>query len=159
MGSLVSPLGPCYLVPRRQGEKHVMARKPTDEVQLKLRFDEKLRRRLARAAERKDRSMNAEIVLRLESSFQQEDTEQLFERALAAIVEDVQDIKQMMKEMTGPPRAGLILEAIDRTLKVLGISADPRTWSPEMRAWAAQQPGLLGLSSEQPATDKKEDLK
>jgi nitrogen fixation/metabolism regulation signal transduction histidine kinase len=54
--------------------------------------------------------MNAEIVLRLESSFRQEDTEQLFERALAAIVEDVQDIKQMMKEMTGPPRAGSLAE-------------------------------------------------
>jgi hypothetical protein len=93
----------CYLVPRRQGEKHVMARKPTDEVQLKLRFDEKLRRRLAREAERNDRSMNAEIVLRLESSFQQEDTEQLFKRALAALVEDVQNIKQQAERLTAPP--------------------------------------------------------
>jgi len=80
-----------------------MARKPTDEVQLKLRFDEKLRRRLAREAERNDRSMNAEIVLRLESSFQQEDTEQLFKRALAALVEDVQNIKQQAERLTAPP--------------------------------------------------------
>jgi hypothetical protein len=80
-----------------------MARKPTDEVQLKLRFDEKLRRRLARKAELKGRSMNAEIVLRLESSFQQEDTEQLFERALAAIVEDVKNIKQHAERLTAPP--------------------------------------------------------
>jgi hypothetical protein len=78
-----------------------MARKPTDEVQLKLRFDEKLRRRLAREAERNDRSMNAEIVLRLESSFRQEDTEQLFERALAAIVKDVQ-------RLTAPPPTTLL---------------------------------------------------
>src|SRR5262245_44373736 len=108
MGSLVSPLRPCYLVPRRQGEKHVMARKPTDEVQLKLRFDEKLRRRLAREAERNDRSMNAEIVLRLESSFRQEDTEQLFERALAAIVKDVQNIKQQAERLTAPPPTTLL---------------------------------------------------
>jgi hypothetical protein len=87
-----------------------MARKPTDEVQLKLRFDEKLRRRLEHKAERNNRSMNAEIVLRLESSFQQEDTEQLFERALAAIVEDVQDIKRMMMEVTSSPRAGSLAE-------------------------------------------------
>jgi hypothetical protein len=85
-----------------------MARKPTDEVQLKLRFDEKLRRRLAREAERNDRSMNAEIVLRLESSFQQEDTEQLFERALAAIVEDVQNIKQQAERLTAPPPTTLL---------------------------------------------------
>ena len=90
-----------------------MARKPTDEVQLKLRFDEKLRRRLAREAERNDRSMNAEIVLRLESSFRQEDTEQLFKRALAAIVEDVQEIKQQAQRLTAPPPTTL-LELGDR---------------------------------------------
>jgi hypothetical protein len=86
-----------------------MARKPTDEVQLKLRFDEKLRRRLARKAERNDRSMNAEIVLRLESSFRQEDTEQLFERALAAIVEDVQNIKQQAEKLTASPPTTLLV--------------------------------------------------
>jgi hypothetical protein len=85
-----------------------MARKPTDEVQLKLRFDEKLRRRLAREAERNDRSMNAEILLRLESSFRQEDTEQLFERALAAIVKDVQNIKQQAERLTAPPPTTLL---------------------------------------------------
>jgi hypothetical protein len=50
-----------------------VARKPADEVQLKLRFDERLRRRLAKEAERNQRSMNAEIIHRLEQSFQQED--------------------------------------------------------------------------------------
>jgi hypothetical protein len=46
-----------------------MARKPTDTVQLNLRFSEALRRRLERAAAGHDRSMNAEIVERLEQSF------------------------------------------------------------------------------------------
>lgn len=45
-----------------------MARKPTDQVQLKLRFDERLRRQLEREAARNDRSMNSEIVNRLEQS-------------------------------------------------------------------------------------------
>jgi hypothetical protein len=87
---------------------------------------------LEAAAQETGRSVSEEIEHRLEQSFRREE------------------------------RAELILEAINRTLKVLGISGDPATWSPQMRAWAAQQPGLLGLAqgaSEQPATDKKEDLK
>ena len=47
-----------------------MARNPTDEIQLKLRFAEALRRRLERAAADNNRSMNAEIIHRLEQSFQ-----------------------------------------------------------------------------------------
>jgi len=50
-----------------------VARKPTDIVQLKLRFLESLRRRLERAAKANDQSMNAEIVSRLEQSFGKED--------------------------------------------------------------------------------------
>jgi Arc-like DNA binding domain len=45
-----------------------MARKLTDEVQLKLRFSEALRRRLAREARRNKRSLNTEIVTRLDQS-------------------------------------------------------------------------------------------
>ena len=85
---------------------------------------------LEAAAQDAGHSVSEEIERRLEASFQREE------------------------------RAEQILETIHRTLKVLGISTDPATWSPEMRAWAAQQPGLLGLSaSEQPATDKKEGSK
>jgi Arc-like DNA binding domain len=46
-----------------------MARKSTDTVQLKLRFSETLRRKLERAAARNNRSMNTEIIHRLEESF------------------------------------------------------------------------------------------
>jgi Arc-like DNA binding domain len=45
-----------------------MARKPTDTVKLQLRFHEALRRRLAQEAKKHDRSLNAEIVHRLEQS-------------------------------------------------------------------------------------------
>ena len=45
-----------------------MARKPTDIVQLKLRFPESLRRQLARLARENRRSMNTEIIFRLHDS-------------------------------------------------------------------------------------------
>jgi Arc-like DNA binding domain len=118
-----------------------MVRKSQELRPVMTRLPEGLRHRLEREAKLNRHSMNAEIISRLESSFRREETNRL------------------------------ILEAIDRTLKALGISNDPRTWSPEMRAWAAQQPGLLGLSqyfpeaqpSENPtesaSTDKEEDPK
>jgi Arc-like DNA binding domain len=48
-------------------------RKPADTVHLRLRFPEKLRRRIEAAATKNQQSMNAEIVERLERSFGQED--------------------------------------------------------------------------------------
>jgi Rod binding domain-containing protein len=50
-----------------------MARKATDTIKLQLRLSERLRRRLEKAAESQERSMNSEIVGRLEASFQAED--------------------------------------------------------------------------------------
>jgi hypothetical protein len=46
----------------------MVRRKPTDQVQLKLRFDERLRRKMEDAAARNDRSLNSEIIARLEQS-------------------------------------------------------------------------------------------
>ena len=54
-----------------------MARKPSDTVQLKLRFSERLRRRLEREAKRQDRSLNSEIVNRLDESFSDQGAEWL----------------------------------------------------------------------------------
>jgi hypothetical protein len=47
-----------------------MARKLTDTVQLKVRLSEALRRQMEDAAARNGRSMNAEIVARLQNSVQ-----------------------------------------------------------------------------------------
>jgi hypothetical protein len=44
----------------------------TTDVQLKLRFMESLRRKLERAAARNHRSMNTEIVYRLERTFEED---------------------------------------------------------------------------------------
>lgn len=46
-----------------------MARRPSEIVQLKLRFPEALRRLLNQAAKDNKRSMNGEIVSRLQESF------------------------------------------------------------------------------------------
>jgi Arc-like DNA binding domain len=64
-----------------------MARKPTDTVQLKLRFPEALRRQLERAAKANDRSLNSEIVGRLEGSFSSDPAVDLI--ALAMWMESV----------------------------------------------------------------------
>ena len=50
-----------------------MARKLTDTVKLQVRLSERLRRRLERAAAALECSMNAEIIKRLEQSFEQVD--------------------------------------------------------------------------------------
>ena len=50
-----------------------MVRKQSDKVHLKLRFSEKLRLRIEAAADRNQRSMNSEIVHRLEQSFEKDD--------------------------------------------------------------------------------------
>jgi Arc-like DNA binding domain len=47
-----------------------MARKPTDTVQLNLRFPEMLRRLLEREARQSKCSLNTEIIKRLERSFE-----------------------------------------------------------------------------------------
>jgi hypothetical protein len=62
-------------------------REPTATVQLKLRFDEKLRRRLEQAARKADRSMNSEIIARLEQSF---DTPALVETIKNTIKTEIQ---------------------------------------------------------------------
>jgi Arc-like DNA binding domain len=49
-----------------------VAKKPTDTVQLKLRFPEALRRQLVRAAADHNQSLNSEIVGRLYGSFRSE---------------------------------------------------------------------------------------
>lgn len=57
-----------------------MARKPSEQVKLNLRFTEALRSRLEKQAARNNRSMNEEIVRRLEESFRNDDLLDLAER-------------------------------------------------------------------------------
>jgi Arc-like DNA binding domain len=59
----------------------MVRRKPADTVQLKLRFPERLRRRIEAAAAKNQQSMNLEIVERLERSFQHEDEDERTSKA------------------------------------------------------------------------------
>jgi predicted HicB family RNase H-like nuclease len=65
-----------------------MARKPTDTVQLKLRFPEALRRRLVREATRRGQSLNGYIVRILEEAFQQSDSVHQRAQAIAEALGD-----------------------------------------------------------------------
>jgi hypothetical protein len=68
-----------------------MARKPTDTTQLKVRLSEALRRQMEDAAARNGRSMNAEIVARLQSSVQknQDAVTELAKMLLDSVSDDV----------------------------------------------------------------------
>jgi hypothetical protein len=66
-----------------------MARKLTDTIQLKVRFDERLRRRIEKAAEQNKHTMNAEIVARLELSFQREDMREIVQKTVGEIIATV----------------------------------------------------------------------
>src|SRR5262249_1668157 len=63
-------------------------RKPTDTVQLKLRFPEALRRRLVREAERQALSLNSYIVRTLENAFLAADDVNTRARAIAESLGD-----------------------------------------------------------------------
>jgi plasmid stability protein len=65
-----------------------MARKPTDTVQLKLRFPEALRRRLEREANKHGRSLNSEILAILEGAFRQSDDVEERAKAMAKALGD-----------------------------------------------------------------------
>jgi hypothetical protein len=66
-----------------------MTRKQSETVQLKLRFPERLRLRIESAANRNQRSMNAEIIDRLEQSFQRYDQAALVEATATAVVDKI----------------------------------------------------------------------
>ena len=66
-----------------------MTRKQSETAELRLRFAEKLRLRIESAASRNQRSMNAEIIHRLEQSFQRHDQLAIAEAAATTAVDKV----------------------------------------------------------------------
>ena len=82
-----------------------MARKPTDTAHLNLRYPEALRRRLERAAMNGGRSLNSEIVERLEQSFRREDFEKLQDAmslGFLKLVDVVADVARQLPPSRGP---------------------------------------------------------
>jgi len=84
-----------------------MSRKPTDPVQLKLRFSEKLRQRIEKAALRNNQSMNTEIVRRLEESFGREELNEALRAAMWQVLTQG-GLAEALK-----PLAAQIVEKID----------------------------------------------
>jgi hypothetical protein len=99
---LVVPFGLYYLV-LRSVERRKMARKPTDTAHLNLRYPEALRRRLERAAMNSRRSMNTEIVERLEQSFRREDFEKAQDAINEGMVKVIGVVTDVVRQM--PPSA------------------------------------------------------
>jgi hypothetical protein len=65
-----------------------MAKKPADPVKLNLRFTEGLRARLEKQALKNNHSLNAEIVRRLEQSFEQADRIAILREEVEKRIED-----------------------------------------------------------------------
>jgi hypothetical protein len=63
-----------------------MARKLTDTVRINLRFSEALRRRIERVATANKRSINDEIVSRVDASFAREELEASIEAAVERVL-------------------------------------------------------------------------
>jgi predicted DNA-binding protein len=103
---LVVPFGPYYLV-LRSVEGRKMARKPTDTAHLNLRYPEALRRRLERAAKNSGRSMNTEIVERLEESFEREDFEKVQDVINRGMLKIIGVIAEVTKHIPAPKGPGL----------------------------------------------------
>src|SRR5262249_1023588 len=87
-----------------------MARRPTDTVQLKLRFPEALRRRLVREATRRGQSLNGYIVRILEEAFQQSDSVQQRAQAIAEALGD-EIVQAIVKEAKREEIEDLLAEA------------------------------------------------
>jgi len=78
-----------YQAPPFNGAKSMTRRKKTDIVGLKLRLRESLRARIEAAAKAQERSLNNEVIARLEQSFDRESLTRLrdqVEKGLEAIL-------------------------------------------------------------------------
>jgi predicted transcriptional regulator len=85
-----------------------MVRKPTDTAHLNLRYPEALRRRLERAAKNSGRSMNTEIVERLEQSFQREDFEKFQDAVNAGMMKVMGVVADVARHVRRSPGVGLL---------------------------------------------------
>jgi hypothetical protein len=86
-----------------------MARKPADKVGIIVRFSEALRRRIEKAAKAHNRSMNSEIVGRLEESFELEAAGE------AGAITAYHDRKKLIE----------VRESLDEIITALGWAENP----------------------------------
>jgi Arc-like DNA binding domain len=92
------------------GGERTVARKPTDTAHLNLRYPEGLRRRLERAGKSKGRSLNSEIVHRLEQSFRREDFQERQDAITEAMMEIIRVIAELAKHIPPVPKGRSLLD-------------------------------------------------
>jgi hypothetical protein len=113
-----------------------VARKPTDTVQLKLRFPEALRRRLERQAALKKHSMNAEIVDRLTQSLLRESYADFIATTVRDAIEELRELDPQTRDTlkfmamgrlrglpepsTEPKVRGLLSDQLERHQRTIG---------------------------------------
>jgi hypothetical protein len=155
-----------------------MARKPTETVKLQLRLSEAIRRRLERAASASHRSMNAEIVHRLEQSLKRDEEPEGVRDAMNEGMLKVIDVAAEVVRQIPPARHNQSLRAIDRAIdqalyrpkvsaelaeemrresrgEQLGEQLESKVSNLMDRLWRTSSKE----TSEQPATDKREGSK
>jgi hypothetical protein len=145
-----------------------MARKPSDTVQLNLRFSEGLRRRLERAASVNKESMNTEIVERLEETFKRDEenkalrealqntqsaldtTRQLHFDSLKELAVELRELRQNLET----PYERATRKFYEQKGKVpMGLLGDPQIEREFMEFWKKQ------IEAMQPITDKEDESK
>jgi Arc-like DNA binding domain len=123
----------------------IMARKPTDTVQLNLRFPESLRRDLARGAARNKHSLNAEIVRRLRRSIADEALDEM-----AKSFAESSEVKAMLvTEAKG------LLEYLVQRIEQIRLRQEAK--APRAEARSAEGSKGRALSYRVPRADKPEE--
>ena len=69
------------------------------DPQYKLRWSEDLRQKIAQSAKEHNRSMNADIVARLEDSFKESDDPKTFEKKKKIVKETTEETTRLHKEL------------------------------------------------------------
>jgi len=129
-----------------------MKRKKTDTVQLsKIRLREELRQKLAKEAERKAQSLNAEIVERLEDSFE-------FESQAEGLREQLRAAQKSLEELFAKGRElELAVQRSVGTQKIIDALVGNNKASSDLirkiavevtrnSEWSATDPGRLALA-------------
>jgi hypothetical protein len=109
-------------------------RKPNEIVGLQLRFPERLRRKIEEAAKKNDRSMNLEIVTRLEESFTRpallDEVRTGIEKVVApaltrAYLERSAVLRAEAENTTEPIARGMLLSTAEAMERVAGFLVEP----------------------------------
>jgi hypothetical protein len=111
-------------------ERKKMPRKPSETVQVNLRMKEAMRRRLAQAAANRGISLNAEMMRRLEDSFDQESN-----RSLDQIAHDMRTSAESVVAATKmwQSAAKVSSEAMLQATAVFGRVAPESSGSPDRK--------------------------